>query len=287
MSESKKILATITTYNPDMELLERNIDAVINQVDELLVYENNSNNRAEIVDLCSKKNVKIILNEQNEGVAGPLHDGVIYADKNGYEYIFTLDQDSVISDGMVQKLANILDGNDKIAMICGTRVNPDFPEELPNEDYVAPIHAVITSGALSVVKAIMDVGNYVPEMFIDSVDLEMCCRLRKCGYEVYECGVRYLHFIGEPVKYRILFKKFITQNYSTFRLFYMFRNAYLIQKKYKKDVGAKQLKNYLLKMKIKIILVEKDKCKKLKAIRKGKKDAKAFYKQMKEKYSFL
>ena len=287
MNERYKVLATITTYNPDIELLEKNIDAVVTQVDKLLVYENDSKNRRDIVDLCAQKNVEIILNEKNYGVAGPLHDGVEYAYHNEYDYIFTLDQDTVIGDGMVKKLADILSNGDKIAMVCGTRVNPDFPEPLPPEDWAAPVNAVITSGALGDVKAIMKVGNYIPEMFIDAVDNEICYRLRKNGYEVYGSGVTYLHCIGEPKKCKILFKTFRTLNYSPFRLYYTWRNSHLLFRIYKNDKAIKELKKYIRYMEIKIILVEKNKISKLNAIRRGKKDSKKLYKELKEKYSFI
>lgn len=287
MDKNYKVLATITTYNPEIELLGKNIDAVIGQVDKLLVYENDSANRQNVVELCNAKGVEVILNDKNYGVAGPLHDGAVYAYENGYDYIFTLDQDTVISSGMVDKLAAILASGDNIAMVCGTRVNPDFPEPLPPEDWCAPVNAVITSGALANVKAVMDVGNYIPELFIDAVDNEMCYRLRKHGYGVYSCGVTYLHCIGEPVKCKLLFKTFRTLNYSPFRLYYTWRNSHLIFRLYKKDKAIKELKKYIRYMEIKIILVEKNKIKKLKAIRRGRKDSRKLYKELKEKYSFL
>ncbi len=287
MEKSYKVLATITTYNPDIELLEKNIDAVVTQVDKLLVYENASENRQAVIELCDKKKVEIILNDKNYGVAGPLHDGIVYAAENGYEYVFTLDQDTVISEGMVGKLADILINDDKIAMVCGTRVNPDFPEPLPPQDWLGAVNAVITSGALARVKAITDVGNYMPELFIDAVDNEMCYRLRKNGYGVYGSGVTYLHCIGEPVKCKLLFKTFRTLNYSPFRLYYTWRNSHLIFRIYKHDKAIKELKRYIRRMKIKIILVEKDKSSKLKAIRRGKKDSKKLYKELKEKYKFI
>ena len=287
MNESYKVLATITTYNPDIELLEKNINAVVGQADKLLVYENDSRNRQEIVELCNKIGVEVVLNDKNYGVAGPLHDGVEYADKNGYDYVFTLDQDSVISDGMVKKLATILMSDKKIAMVCGTRVNPDFVEPLPLEDWFGPVNSVITSGALSDVKAIKDVGNYIPELFIDAVDCEICYRLTKNGYQIFSSGVQYLHCIGEPVKCKILFKTFRTLNYSPFRLYYTWRNSYFIFRNYRENKAIKELKKYIRYMEIKVILVEKDKIKKLKAIRRGKKDSKKLYKELKEKYSFL
>ena len=287
MNDNYKVLATITSYNPDMELLEKNIDAVINQVDKLLVYENCSDNRQDVVDLCKAKGVEVVLNDKNYGVAGPLHDGIEYAYENGYEYIFTLDQDSVAGDGMIKKLASILLSNDKIAMVCGTRINPDFPAESLPEDYCAQVGSVITSGTLASVKAVKAVGNYMPEMFIDAVDNEICYRLKKYGYCIYSSGARYMHFVGKPVEYKVLFKTFRSLNYSPFRLYYIGRNYQLLSRIYKHDDDIKDLLKFGRHMKYKIILVEKNKLEKLKAIRRGKKDAKQFYKELKEKYSFL
>ena len=287
MEKNYKVLATITTYNPDISLLSKNIDAVVTQVDKLLVYENDSKNRMDIIELCNEKGVEIILNDKNYGVAGPLHDGVEYAYHNGYDYIFTLDQDTVISDGMVDKLAEIITTGDKIGMVCGTRVNPAFPQQLPPQDWYAPVNAVITSGALGDVKAIMDVGNYIPELFIDAVDNEICYRLREHGYGVYSCGVTYIHCIGDPVKCKILFKTFRTLNYPPFRLYYTWRNSHLLFRLYKKDKAIKELKKYIRYIEIKIILVEKNKIKKLQAIHRGRKDSRKLYKKLKEKYAFL
>lgn len=287
MNKDYKVLTTITTYNPDVELLRKNIVAVIGQTDELFIYENASENRSDVIRLCQELNVRIILNDKNYGVAGPLHDGIVYAIESGYDYVFTLDQDTVVSQGMVEKLADILKSDDKIAMVCGTRVNPDFPAPLPPEEWNAPINAVITSGTLARAKAVMEVGNYIPELFIDAVDNEICYRLRKNGYKIITCGVRYLHCIGEPLKCKVLFKTFRTLNYSPFRLYYTWRNSCFIFKVYKKDKAIKELKRYIKYIKIKIILVEKNKLKKLKAIRQGKRDSKALYKTLKEKYSFL
>ena len=113
---NRKVLATITTYNPDIDLLEKNIDSVIKQVDKLVVYENNSTNRADIIALCAKKDIEIILNDRNEGVAGPLHNGIVYAVANEYPYILTLDQDSISSDGMVEYLLDKLESDKKLAV---------------------------------------------------------------------------------------------------------------------------------------------------------------------------
>ncbi len=117
-----KVLATITTYNPELDLLEQNIDAIVNQVDKLLVYENASENRDKIVSLCEAKGVEIILNDKNYGVAGPLSDGLNYAIENNYAYIFTLDQDSIASEDMIKSLLNLFQTDDKLAIVAAQPV---------------------------------------------------------------------------------------------------------------------------------------------------------------------
>lgn len=284
---AKKILATITTYNPDIKLLVKNIDSIINQVDHVIIYENASKNRAEVIELCNEKNIEIILNDENQGVAGPLHDGVDYADINGYDYILTLDQDSISGDGMVDDLVSLLESDANIAMVGPTLINPDIgiSREDEKDSYV---NMVITSGALARIGVLKSIGNYIREMFIDAVDNEICYRLRKNGYQIARSKTIITHCMGEPEVHKFLFKIYRTRNYSPLRYYYTWRNSYFIFKVYKKDKKAMhELKDYLRRTKIKIILAEKNKREKLAAIRKGKKDAKKFYQEMKEKYAFL
>ncbi len=283
---NNKVLATITTYNPEMELLEQNIDSVLNQVDKLLVYENASANRAEIVALCQSKDVEVILNDSNEGVAGPLHDGLEYAHKNGYEYIYTLDQDSVTSEGAIAALLNLIKSDEKLAIVAAQPVMTVNGVEVDNNKENHYVNDVITSGALSDVAKLKEIGGYMPEMFIDWVDTEICFRTISCGYKIMQSNVPLIHRFGEPIRRKFLWKWCIVTNYSPTRCYYIARNSAFCAKIYKK-VLAKRRRKYLLKTKIKIRCFEINKREKLKALWHGKKDAKAFYKQMIDKYDFL
>lgn len=281
-----KVLATITTYNPELDLLERNIDAVVNQVDKLIVYENASNNREEIVALCENKGVELILNDKNYGVAGPLHDGLEYAVDNGYSYILTLDQDSVSSEGMAEALLSLIKTDDKLAIVAAQPVmivNGVTVSEYKENHYVDD---VITSGALADVAKLKEIGGYMPEMFIDWVDTEICFRVISKGYKIMQSIVPITHTFGEPVRRKFLWKWCIVTNYSPFRCYYIARNSAFCAKIYK-DLLSKRRSKYLLKTRVKIIFFEANKREKLKALSKGKKDAKEFYRQMIDKYEFL
>lgn len=281
-----KVLATITTYNPELDLLEQNIDAIVNQVDKLLVYENASQNREGIVTLCRNKGVEIILNDVNCGVAGPLHDGLEYAFENGYPYICSLDQDSVSSDGMIEALLNSIKSNNCLAIVAAQpvmKINGIVTNENYENKYVKD---VITSGSLSDVSKLKKIGGYMPEMLIDWVDTEICVRAIRNGYKIMQTNVPLIHRFGDPVRRRFLWKRCIITNYSPFRCYYIARNSAFCAKVYKKDL-SKRRKNYLLKMRVKILLYEKNKCEKIKSLLQGKKDAKKFYRLMTQKYDFL
>lgn len=278
-------LATITTFNPEMELLLANINSVINQVDKLIVFDNASENRKEIIELCNKRDIELILNDKNYGVAGPLFDGIVYAKEKGYKFILTLDQDSVSSEGMVDYLKNILFSDSNIAVVAA---KPTYlyanTNNTTDKDFESMY--VITSGALYDVGKIYSIGNYIKEMFIDWVDIEICYRIRENNFSIVQSYVPIYHRLGNPQSRRFLWKKFTVTNYSPMRLYYIWRNANYCLLRYRKDKKLnKHCKRDMLKRKIKIIFFESNKSSKLKAIKKGKKEAKQFFHQIKEKYN--
>ncbi len=64
-----KVIGTIVTYNPIIKRLEQNIHSVINQVDELIVVDNGSENIEDIISLKDNKCFTLIRNEKNLGLA--------------------------------------------------------------------------------------------------------------------------------------------------------------------------------------------------------------------------
>ena len=266
-----------------MDLLEKNIDAIFNQVDKLIIYENASDNRQQIIDLCNDKGVEVRLNDKNYGVAGPLHDGLDYASNNGYDYIFTLDQDSVASEGMIKSLSNLIKTDDKLAIVAAQPVMETQDNELKGE--ARYVNEVITSGALADVAKIKKIGGYMPEMFIDWVDFEICFRIIANGYKIMQSDAPLIHRFGDSTLRRFFWKQVLITNYSPFRCYYIARNSVFVTKIYKKRLSIKC--GYLLRRKIKILLYEKNKHEKIKALSKGRKDAKEFYEQMIRKYEFL
>ena len=94
------------------------------------------------------------------------------------------------------------------------------------------------------------------------------------------------HMFGDPQRRKFLWKWCIVTNYSPFRCYYIARNSAFCAKIYKNPL-AKRRRKYLYKTKIKILFFESNKLEKLKALSRGKKEAKAFNKFMINKYDFL
>ena len=94
----EKIVAGIISFNPEIKRLKENICAITNQCDCLYLIDNGSGNINDVIELLNKINdekITLIRNNKNKGIARALNQLCEIALGNGYEWIITLDQDSV------------------------------------------------------------------------------------------------------------------------------------------------------------------------------------------------
>ena len=64
-----KILGVMVTYNPDMQTLHSDIDAVLSQVETVLVYDNASKNQNELKHFFEQfPTVSFFANNENNGL---------------------------------------------------------------------------------------------------------------------------------------------------------------------------------------------------------------------------
>ena len=80
-----KILAGITIYNPNIDRLKENIEAIFLQVEEVVCVDNGSDNYEHIKQLLllDYPEVVVIQNKKNLGVAKALNQMFEYAKENG------------------------------------------------------------------------------------------------------------------------------------------------------------------------------------------------------------
>lgn len=272
-------LVSIITYNPDIQKLSKNINSILALQDgiNILIIDNASDNVAEICSLIAcHDNIGIIKNDKNSGIAYALNQAMHDAENNGFEWVLTCDQDSVLPENLLKEYKNVID-KFNVAIVCPKiyDVNANrFIDYKKTDGEFTEVDGCITSGSLVNTMAWKAVCGFDDFMFIDGVDFDFCYRLRAKNYKIIRANNVILeHEIGRSEIRRFFWKKVNVQNHNAFRKYYIMRNrVYCDYKHYKKCRFITYL--YYLKLKLIIFLYEKEKRKKLKAVRSGFRDGK-------------
>lgn len=234
-----KVCAVIISYN-DFENLKDTLKAVEMQVDKVVIVDNGSEDGviSFINQLCSvsEKIILIGLNK-NFGIAVALNKGVYWAEKEGYSYVLTLDQDSKCSEGLVAKLLSGFDLDQKIAIVSPKIVyekmknNMIIQEKFEFKDYI------ITSGNLIKIDIFKKIGYFEEKLFIDSVDFDFCLRIINKKFLICIRNDAFLfHKLGNPREIKLFgLKKYYYTQHSLVRNYYIFRNTIFLLKKYFKS----------------------------------------------------
>ena len=231
-----RIVAGIVLYNPDIERLMENVSSVNIQVDRLYLFDNGSENIDDIYRILhGLSHIKFISNRVNVGVATALNTLVAVAAEDGYDWIVTLDQDSVAPSNLIseyQKYAGIKE----VGMLCCKIVDRNFGERIYDKGHdkeVEFLSLCITSASAVNVNAWKRVGGFCEKMFIDAVDFDICMSLCEYGYKILKINdVKLLHEVGHSRKVKLLGKEELVFNHSPLRCYYMIRNNFLLGKRH-------------------------------------------------------
>ena len=232
-----RVLAVIVLYFPARPPADLSSD-----VDEVLVIDNTNN---------------------NIGVAAALNIGLKKALEEKFDWVLTMDQDSVFEHGALDELKKIaFTAKDDIAIVSPFHLTAKAKRKSVE---IEEVRFTMTSGNL--VKS--GLGFFEEKLFIDSVDNEYCLRLRKNGYKIIRVNQAVLyHELGTLKK---IWLGFSTIVHPASRRFYITRNMLYVMSKYPGFIpfGLKEL----IKAFVLIILVEDDKINKLAAMIKGIRNA--------------
>ncbi len=220
------ILAVIVTYFPEKELLERNVGALIHNVDKILIWENTPSGQRESHRFIDHEKVEYCGDGINS-ISHALNHAWRYAKAKGYNHLLTMDQDSCFEDFP--------------RYLKQTTLNKDAPEGI----YTPPIEGrevsedfeetkrPITSGMLMAVALIDRIGGWNEEFKIDAVDDEFCLHAHLLGIKIFTIkGIVMQHRLGEPVRQRFLGHTITLRNYSSNRLYDIYRNNIILIRKY-------------------------------------------------------
>jgi rhamnosyltransferase len=239
ITEREKVCAVVVSFNGG-ETIKNTVSALKKQVDFILIIDNNSNkNTKDILVKLENNKIKTIYNEKNYGIARALNKGVVFAKRNNFKWVLTMDQDSIAENKMVDKMlecAKFYANNGRIVSFSPNILHA-AREGYKNRKKKLRLYqerlTVITSGNLIKIDVFNEFIKYEEKLFIDSVDFDFCLKLRINGYKIIRCyNASLTHELGE-VKFRKIFDiKMHYHVHSYTRKYYIMRNNIYILKKY-------------------------------------------------------
>ena len=193
-----RILAIVITYYPDRVLLEKNISAFIEDVDRVLIWENTPTE--------DRLSYRYIVHEKVEycgdgtnSISHALNYAWQKARMSGYDYVLTMDQDSVWDDFHAY-LEQTICNSKTPSGIWGPNAYDDI-----DLNGIQEYDKAITSGMLLKVELIDQVGGWNEFFPLDCVDDDFCLRAKRKGIRTYRFGMCRLHQqFGTPKKVSFL-----------------------------------------------------------------------------------
>ena len=219
-------LSIIVVYNPKVDLLVKDICSFIKNVDLLIIWQNSvlSDDAREYIS--SLGNIIFAGNGINQGIPTALNFALSYAIKNGYDYLLTMDQDSVLENFDNYKNTVIKKNQEKSCIVGAYQT---FLESKLSEDIFSEYKWVITSGTIFPIRLLNEIGGFETSFFIDTVDIEVCIRARKYGYKCYICRTgKLIQKYGVKHTIKMLNKTINYVVYSPDRIYGIFRNLTML-----------------------------------------------------------
>ena len=231
---NSKIIAVVVTFHPD-ESIVKNVNSVLLHADAVLVVDNTPGETPEPVDRLGKiLGVRVHRYGTNRGVGTALNLGRSEAVTGGYEWLLTLDQDSVLRSGWAKAVQEVFDEGGATTAVVGVRFRNTASGGLDSPETGGEnVSRVITSGSAWSVPALTAVGPFREDLFVDGIDNEMCFRLRSAGYRVRQSRrVVMDHEMGHTRQVRSLGRTVNVIVYSKTRYYYIFRSAVELARRY-------------------------------------------------------
>lgn len=209
------------------------------QVSLVVIVDNASCNLDSIQDISDAFGALILTNSENAGIAKALNEGMQYLTDQSYEWVLTLDQDSVIEEGLVAELMECALSDKQCGISCPEidYVGWSQKAKKPKTQYEV-VKACMTSASMTSTKCWKLVGGFDESYFIDFVDNEFCMKLKLAGFKVIRNHNATLsHMLGTSKELNLGVVKLRYSHHAPIRYYYMIRNNIIFVKKYKVELN--------------------------------------------------
>ena len=264
-----RILAIVVTYYPDIDLLKRDINSFVDEVDKIIIWDNTEGRPPKNLDIKEYED-KIIIegSGENFGISKALNFGLQYAIDNKYDYMLTMDQDSIFQNFKDYKLS-VFNLNERYGRcLCGPVVAKG------KDNYDRCIYQrrewCITSGMLTSVVLLNSIGGFNETFSIDCVDIELCLRARAKGYYTFcsSKGILIQRF-GTLKSYHFLNKRHSLICYNANRTYSIIKSHIILYRTYRHPIIMQEIKRYICNTLKSIVFIKEQRWDKSKAIFSG------------------
>ncbi|MDC0372100.1 hypothetical protein OAM48_05830, partial [Flavobacteriaceae bacterium] len=230
-----KILAIVVIYNPNENDVINNILQYINEVDNLIIWQNTP--ISEFVkcklNFPELKDKIIYMGEnKNKGIAYAFNKAyeIMMVKPYSYSHLLLMDQDSI--------WINFKDYKNKIKKEnLGSIYSPIVNNEIIQKEGLSKVNNCINSGTVIPLEVLKIIGKFNEEYSIDCVDYDFCFKANRKSVNIYKVhGCHLTQIFGTPNKSTIFNLK--SYNYPPERLFFITRNHILMWRDYPDQVDS-------------------------------------------------
>lgn len=256
------VACVVVTYNRKATL-EKCLSNLMNQTykNNKIVVVNNGSNDGTIEMLQENKyaSIHIINLKTNLGGAGGFHYGLKFAEENGFDWAWIMDDDAYALPEALESLMLYADANED-NILCSTLINSEANTK-SSKTFLKEVNDTLFVGFAISSKTIKKIGLPIKDLFIYWDDVEYCNRAKKSGSKIFQViGSEIVHADWSKrdlmVK-NILGKRITYASMPGWRAYYVVRNRILIVNSYDNKFRIESLK-HVAKTLIKSLLFQRD-----------------------------
>ncbi|MFC3203770.1 glycosyltransferase family 2 protein [Alteromonas oceani] len=229
-----KFAAIIILFHPERQILLNNIRLLEAAGWQVIVVDNSPQSHQGWLS----SSVEFRHCPENAGIAHAQNIGLLLAKQHEYDYAMLLDQDSQLSEQLLQTVKlRVVEaqthypnlaayGPSIVSEFDGQVVRAKVQRAVPDEHGFLHSRQIIASGKVIPISVLAEIGLMEDALFIDGVDHEWCWRANRKGYRIISDTQALLrHKQGESRK-RIMGVTFKVG--SSVRLYYQYRNILIL-----------------------------------------------------------
>jgi rhamnosyltransferase len=207
------------------------------------------------------------------GIAKSLNFGLRYAQSLGYEWVITLDDDTLLSTTYLSDVFAFAEANEAVNFsIVACSRGDEFSLDKVNVYDFTEKRVLITSGSVFKIRDCTDIGGFDERMFIDLVDFDFCTRARLSKGPLIQLNkVGMIHKVGNSKTLTLCGMSIVVYHHAPFRLYYQVRNVFIFARKHL--IASPALTVYLfadiIRIPLKAVFFERDKVVRLQYILRG------------------